>query len=134
MIVKACTPCMVLQAFSVSHRCKMGTNFYLYSKPCKCCGRSDEPLHIGKSSAGWAFALHVYPEKGINNLEDWKQIFKNADKIIVSEYGDEKTYDEMIDKITNRSHPRGLNRSYVDGRHCIGNGEGTYDYIIGEFF
>ena len=111
----------------------MGTNFYLELKPCECCGRADEPLHIGKSSAGWVFALHVYPEMGINNLEDWKRIFKKDGKKIVSEYGDEKTYEEMISNIVNRSHPRGLNRSYVDGRHCIGNGEGTYDYMIGEF-
>ena len=26
-----------------------------------------------------------------------------------------------------------LLRHRVDGRHCVGNGEGTWDYIIGEF-
>ena len=124
---------MVVQAFLSLIGAKMGTNFYLESKPCECCGRADEPLHIGKSSAGWAFALHVYPEKGINNLYDWRKILKETNGKIVNEYGDEKTYDEMIDDITNRSHPRGLQHSLVDGRHCIGNGEGTYDYIIGEF-
>ena len=111
----------------------MGTNFYFELKPCECCGRADEPLHIGKSSAGWAFALHVYPEKGINNLRDWEEILRKTNGQVVDEYGGEWNYDQMIDKITNRSHPRGLNRSYVDGRHCIGNGEGTYDYMIGEF-
>lgn len=38
----------------------MGTNYYLHSQdPCEHCGRSYPELHIGKSSAGWVFALHV---------------------------------------------------------------------------
>ena len=50
----------------------MGTNYYLYQKPdCECCGRPFEPLHIGKSSAGWCFALHIMPEDGISTLLDW---------------------------------------------------------------
>lgn len=124
---------MVMWAFSSLTGAKMGTNFYLTSKPCECCGRVDEPLHIGKSSDGWAFALHVYPENGINNLDDWKIKLKKEDGLIFDEYDRVWNYDEMIDKITNRSHPNGLRRSHVDGWHCIGNGEGTYDYIIGEF-
>ena len=133
MMDKACTPCMVLQAFLFLIGAKMGTNFYLHSKPCECCGRADEPLHIGKSSAGWAFALHVYPENEIKNLDDWKKILRETDGQIFDEYERERTYDEMIDNITNRSHPNGLRHSHIDGWHCIGNGEGTYDYIIGEF-
>jgi hypothetical protein len=29
--------------------------------------------------------------------------------------------------------PNGLLRSKVDDVHCIGHGEGTYDYIAGDF-
>ena len=29
--------------------------------------------------------------------------------------------------------PNGLLRHKIDGTHCIGHGEGTYDYTIGEF-
>jgi hypothetical protein len=29
---------------------------------------SDDCLHIGKSSLGWCFSLHVIPERGINTL------------------------------------------------------------------
>ena len=52
----------------------MGTNYYLYegSEACPTCKRPFEPLHIGKSSAGWCFSLHVIPEEGINTLDDWR--------------------------------------------------------------
>ena len=36
----------------------MGTNYYLNDR------------HIGKSSAGWYFALHIYPEENINSLDE----------------------------------------------------------------
>lgn len=53
----------------------MGTNYYLHTKPdCECCGRGFEPLHIGKSSGGWCFSLHVMPEDNINTLDDWGEI------------------------------------------------------------
>ncbi len=51
----------------------MGTNYYLHEKPdCECCGRPFEALHIGKSSSGWCFSLHVMPEDMINTLDDWR--------------------------------------------------------------
>lgn len=42
-------------------------------------------LHIGKSSYGWHFLLCSYPNLNINNLDDWKLLFKNKDNIIVNE-------------------------------------------------
>lgn len=136
----------------------MGTNFYVTSdKPCPCCGRGGELKHIGKSAAGWCFALHVYPDEGINNLEDWQKFWEG--KEITNEYGTVLTSLDMLDEITNRGRerkweakpygydswsvfhrmnqseqgPNGLLRSQIDGRHCIGHGEGTYDFIVGEF-
>lgn len=49
----------------------MGTNYYLQKNVCGCCGRPEKQIHIGKSSAGWAFALRVYPHDGIKDYDDW---------------------------------------------------------------
>jgi hypothetical protein len=128
----------------------MGTNYYLHKPACLHCGRGDEPLHIGKSSAGWCFALHVIPEE-INDLDDWIKLWK-APAVIKDEYGRELTCEEMYAVITQRSWksasecsadflesnhaqsgPNGLVRARLDGRYCIGHGEGTWDHIVGEF-
>lgn len=138
----------------------MGTNYYLQEKPpCECCGRPYKSKHIGKSSAGWCFALHVYPDEGINDLPDWAGLWD--DKSVYNEYGDEVSEAEMLRIITERKHksewsekpkphsyasweqfhrhnhsqegPNGLVRSKIDGNHCIGHGDGTWDLIVGEF-
>lgn len=112
----------------------MGTNYYLHQKPdCECCGRPFEPLHIGKSSGGWAFALHVMPEDGISSLDDWRALWAADGAFIRNEYGERVSVEEMERTITARSHPRGLLRHELDNRHCIGHGEGTWDYITGVF-
>jgi hypothetical protein len=111
----------------------VGTNYYLYENaPCNCCGRPYEELHIGKSSAGWVFSLRVYPEDNITTLEHWKERWSKEGVRIVNEYGDTKTPDEMLSVITQRNHPQGLLRQDPD-RFLYGRGEGTWDYIIGEF-
>lgn len=132
----------------------MGTNYYLKPKDdCPTCKRPFETKHIGKSSAGWCFALHVYPEEGINDLPDWTQLF--ASGRIVDEYENVVSPFEMLCRITVRAikrneqqrapddlfymqnsavpGPGNLARSKVDGRHCIGHGAGTWDLCIGEF-
>ena len=136
----------------------MGTNYYYNPKVCKECGHIDEGIHIGKSSAGWCFALHVAPEGGwdtkdipIANLEDWKKLFYSDDAKIEDEYGDLITPDEMMSVITKRSWdskeehklsylvlneaevgPNGLLRM-MEGERCVGHGDGTWDLVIGEF-
>lgn len=112
----------------------MGTNYYLHKEPaCESCGREHEPLHIGKSSLGWCFSLHVIPEKGINTLEDWRELWKSGTAYILDEYDERVPIEEMEKIITQRSHPIGLYRHPLDGRHCLGHGDGTWDYIAGEF-
>lgn len=129
----------------------MGTNYYLHEKPdCECCGRPFEPLHIGKSSGGWCFTLHVIPEDRINTLEDWEHLWNKPRAVIRDEYGREIPRKRMKDIITNRSHPysstddswyednsavRGPNNlaRHAIGRFCIGHGVGTWDYVVGEF-
>ena len=136
----------------------MGTNYYLEAQsPCECCGRPYQALHIGKSSAGWCFSLHVIPEEGIKTLDDWKKKWEG--KRIFNEYDDDVPPEEMLDTITNRAWkngfrkipfgyadwesfhidnhsepgPNGLLRHRLSDHHCIGHGEGTWDYIIGDF-
>lgn len=130
----------------------MGTNFYFKLKKCQHCERPAEEIHIGKSSAGWCFHLHVIPEKGINDLDDWKEWFNTKGSQIKDEYGRTITIEDMLSTITERSFPRspqnsrtfdyeqnnavegpfGLVRSKVGGT-CIGHGSGTWDLITGEF-
>lgn len=131
----------------------MGCNFYLYGKPpCPSCGRHYEPRHIGKSSGGWTFALHVCPADGINDLCDWEREWSRDGAEIRDEYGRVIHQDEMKYTITERcgetverwtardfseNHavpgPNGLARRRVDGIHCIRHGSGTWDLIVGEF-
>ena len=108
----------------------MGTNYYVKRESCPHCGRGDGDLHIGKSSGGWTFALHVYPEDGINTLDDWKPILKSHE--IRDEYGRFVKYSDLLSTITERSHPKGLSRAVV-GVDCVGHGDGTYDYYTGDF-
>lgn len=129
----------------------MGTNYYLHEKPkCESCGREDEPLHIGKSSAGWVFGLHVIPDEDINSLDDWQELWDKDGSSIIDEYGSEITVKEMEDIITDRGRSKAVNDDFDYGanhaepgpnnlvrhiidRHCVGHGEGTWDLIAGEF-
>lgn len=132
----------------------MGTNYYLEPEPpCEGCKRPFERLHIGKSSGGWCFSLHVDPDAGINDLPDWQDRWSRPNARIVNEYGDVVPAVEMLAIILSRegfaardsvrsaqfldeNHaepgPHGLLRHRI-GRHCSGHGGGTYDLIPGEF-
>ena len=130
----------------------MGTNYYWHpNPPCKECGRAFEPHHIGKSSGGWCFALHVIPGE-INSLEQWQVLWNKPTSEIKDEYGQSVPPEVMRGIVTGRSWkstiqrtekeyadnhaepgPNGLIRSKIDGSHCIGHGEGTWDLITGEF-
>lgn len=132
----------------------MGTNYYAFDPL-----RRKKTVHLGKSSAGWCFGLHIYPEKGIDTLDGLLDYIKATKREIRDEYMVEKTINEFIDVVTNRSWtyerkfpdrwyaswsdfleknhaergPNNLLRHKINGVHCIGHGEGTWDYIIGDF-
>lgn len=60
-------------------------------------------LHIGLDSAGWNFALHAYPDKGISTWADWLDVFEqNSDLQIIDEYGLPVPVSEFIDIVTKR--------------------------------
>lgn len=141
----------------------MGTNYYWceeqYNK-CVNCGHEEKidviEIHIGKSSGGWVFGIHVYPDKGINILEDWIKIWCTKKGWIRDEYMQRISITYMLDVIMDRSTtywdggknqseewyqqnfaqpgPNGLARSRI-GYGCVDHGEneGTWDYCTGDF-
>lgn len=138
----------------------MGTNYYAkrIQNVCPACGRGDESetIHIGKSSAGWCFGLHV--TDALPDLEAWKRYLSLPGIVIKNEYEEILTLASLLDVITNRTWvcpretrfeglseraafhqrnhsedgPNGLLRHKV-GDHCVGHGIGTWDLIPGEF-
>lgn len=61
-----------------------------------------QKIHIGKSSIGWHFGLCIYPECGINTLDDWIKLFRSFGNIIVDEENRELKTSEMLDRIEDR--------------------------------
>lgn len=94
-------------------------------------------IHVGKSSLGWCFSLRVYPTSGVHTLADWKNM---AEKLlsegwrIEDEYGEAHTPDELWREVERVDWNRpNLNRRDLENNHCIGHGEGLYDYVVGDF-
>lgn len=106
----------------------MGTNYYWIHNHCDKCNRHDV-LHIGKSSGGWAFSLHVIPEMNINDLDDWKVLWHNRFGRIEDEYEKVITTTSMIDIITNRRYK--VRHPLSD--FCIKHGAGSWDCMLGYF-
>ena len=119
----------------------MSTNFYAveFTGSCPTCGHeaSSSRRHIGKRSSGWTFALHIYPDEGINSIEDWKLIFD--DKSIVDEYGNMFSAAEMVDIIEQGvgNVPTPLQSRLIDGYYCVGRDGGgcvlAWDHCVGNF-
>ena len=81
----------------------MGTNYYLHEKPpCPTCGHETEPLHIGKSSVGWAFALRIMPERKIHDLMCWYDLARAPGAIIRNEYHEILTPNEFLTMVKMR--------------------------------
>jgi hypothetical protein len=92
----------------------VGTNYYLLksgTSPCPTCGHAEPPIseHIGKSSGGWCFSLHVGPfedgetgQVGYRDLEDWRAEWSKPGVRIQDEYGRAVGPDEMYRVIAER--------------------------------
>lgn len=136
----------------------MGTNYYFHTEICDHCQRS-ERQHIGKSSGGWCFTLHIYPEDGILDLPDWQKRWEEGKGEIRDEYGTPFSPTEMLRVVTERGRddwevqrkrkppfydswaefhrenhstegPKGLLRHLYQVHH---HGEGTWDCVAYEF-
>lgn len=83
----------------------MGTNYYLKTDVCECCGRERERVHIGKSSSGWPFLFRGYrqwPPDGvpasITSAAEWRQFLEHSIGLkgqIVDEYGRAHSLDDL---------------------------------------
>jgi hypothetical protein len=71
----------------------MGTNYYVLTEVCKACSRSDEQIHIGKSSVGWEFSFAWNDGEYYKNIDEFKIWL--SDKEIVNEYDEPVTQDEF---------------------------------------
>jgi hypothetical protein len=131
----------------------VGTHYYLREFfPALEFNPDPNTRHIGESSVGWCFSLHVFPGEGIHNLDDWIVMFESPTSSIEDEYGTELSAAKMLEVIRERSWngdavagaydvakgrvslgPNGLMRSAIDGRYCIGHGAGTWDLRAGDF-
>lgn len=132
----------------------MGTNYYAHCERVVGHGAvvtvEEEVLHIGLSSGGWCFSLHVIPEKGLDSLTFWVSYIVKNGCTIKDEYGDTISASEMVSIIVDRQGregvdlhryinndseigPNNLLRHKMDGKWCVGHGEGTWDLIAGEF-
>ncbi len=86
----------------------MGTNYYLHFDVCPCCGNPERKLHIGKSSCGWCFGLHVIDDKWdddapkIRSLADWQALWNDSASEIYDEYGRAVTPQAMLGTIAER--------------------------------
>ena len=122
----------------------MGTNYYLKAPSCSHCGAARTLLHIGKSSAGWNFALRIYPEpvdllsrfgvEKIQELDDWRPLFQRFE--ILDEYHRKIEPAEMISIIAGRSYPHLKSRLGVSDHFRPGElfgGKGTYDLCNYDF-
>lgn len=119
----------------------MSTNYYFHKRdlePCSACGRGydSDLLHIGKSSYGRVFSLHVIPDLGLNDWPDWERFLRDTDGEIRDEYRKALSLDELRQIVTDRSWhgaPDRLRRGKIDGVFCVGHGAGTWDLLAGEF-
>jgi len=129
----------------------MGTNYHLEMERCPHCGKPREELHIGKSSAGWVFALHIYPDRGVHDFPDWIDLFANPNNVIMDEYGKALKPEEFLPVVLLRFGKRDgdhLTREWLQvnqavlGPHNLArcredehtkHGRGTYDLHTREY-
>ena len=122
----------------------MGTNYYHITNEWPVPEHVDR-RHLGKSSAGWVFALRVYPEEDIRSLSDVVELIASNGRI-EDEYGYEISLEEFLIIVIDRRMPddtprpphteRGPNnllRFKLGVGGCIGHGTGTWDLINTEF-
>ena len=82
----------------------MGWNYYMERNRCPHCGRGDR-VHIGKSSAGWVFALRRYKNENVLELSDWIRLWLEPGVRILNEDGEEVSVGDMVQIVMDRNGP-----------------------------
>lgn len=130
----------------------MGCNYYAETA-------DGTRVHVGKSSAGWSFLFHVVRDRELVSLADWRAFLDRPDVELFDCEDRFLDADVFFDTVVlNRDRfvvPRHdvqrdpswqwanhaffddvfkVARPVVGGRSgCIRNGDGPYDFIVGEF-
>lgn len=86
-------------------------------------------IHFGKSSCGWHFTLHVYPEKNINNFEDWLNVINKHPNKIKDEYNAIISFEELVDVICNRSGEESI-PDVIDMTMFLGKHISKEEYLV----
>jgi hypothetical protein len=73
----------------------MGTNYYTVNKYCDHCNQYERDLYKYMNLVSW---------------KQWKEYLK--DKMIVDEYGDKKTYDDIVEMIETYKSPSAQHSKY----------------------
>lgn len=119
----------------------MGTNYYLvYNETiddtCPCCGHSiikKKELHLGKSSSGWTFALHVYPEKGIYTWADiqFEIVYAIKDGGYIKDgYGDEVVeYNAFLEIVEERGCQQTFDHQFALANYYSPHIRSVEDYL-----
>ena len=90
----------------------MGTNYYV-KPPGATSDDYDDWIHLGKSSIGWAFTFHAYPDPELSpqhvtwpvtDVASWRRLLDLGE--IRDEYGLPWTAEELLVKIENKRHGR----------------------------
>lgn len=118
----------------------MGTNYSTPSRcsaPCQHC--TDEGLHIGKRSAGWAFGFEAHPALGLTSWKAWQEHLKGLTHV-VDEYGRQIAIDEFIALVEKTREPWGPSRSEPRTRGHLFAGDDRHttdpqgwDFFEGDF-
>ena len=94
----------------------MGTNYYIKPDKCKVCGRSDNYIHLGKSSYGWKFAFNLNGARFYKNVTEMKKWLRG--KRIEDEYGKpitKKAFWNMIAEKQKIVDPEETDAIVIDG-------------------
>lgn len=95
----------------------MGTNYYLNTNHCPCCGKARTETHLGKASYGWKFLFHKTGQ--VVDYNSFCEFIKTG--VIKDEYGRDVNPEELLTLIrykqADKDHP---NVEIIDGYNFLG--------------